>query len=419
MKTFMKPEEVSEEIDLPIDSSISRASLLYIHIPFCESLCPYCSFHRCDYQESLVEEYFNALHIELDINQNRLEKVRSIYIGGGTPTIRMDLLLRLIKRIKTHTRITEVSVETNPNHIQRETLLHLRDAGVTRLSVGIQSFDDPILHHIGRLEKYGTAAMMSRLLAQAEGIISTLNIDLIFNIPIQSDASLHRDIDRILEIGPDQVTFYPLMTAPSVERNLNQMLGPVDYRKEQRQYHIILERMRSYYEPSTAWCFSKTKGAIDEYLVDHEHYLGFGSGSFGYVDGTLHISTFSIRNYIERLNKGRLPISHIKKFHPKERQYYCLLRRMFGLRCDAMQLNRELASLGKGRLQTVISGLRAYGALRRSGNDYTLTPKGMYLWVTAMREFFIAVDTLRDQFREPKNKAREEGADMSLSSSKM
>lgn len=399
MRSFMELRSVSlEELHSSIPNTF-RPSLLYIHVPFCESLCPYCSFHRCKYQENLAEQYFDALDLEVELHDDQLRALNSVYIGGGTPTIRLDLLIQLISKIRSKYPVKEISVETNPNHIERETLHKLRDVGVSRLSVGVQSFDDNILHHIGRLEKYGSGDTMCRLLEKAEGIIPTLNIDLIFNIPIQNDELVQKDIRRVIELGLDQVTFYPLMTAPSVEHHLKQMLGPLSYRKEQRQYHLIREEMQPAYRPSTAWCFSNKQSAIDEYLVDHEHYLGFGSGAFGYQDGVLRISTFSIQGYIDCLHQGKLPISHIKPFTTRERQYYCLLRRMFGLRCPITALHQELNAKGKGNIDWYLKCLKTYGALRQSGADYTLTPKGMYLWVIAMREFFIAVDTLRDRFR--------------------
>jgi menaquinone C8-methyltransferase len=399
MTSFMKMEDVSGGVVRPFAHAPDKDHLLYIHIPFCESLCPYCSFHRCEYEKALAERYYKALRCEINLYREHGFRFNAAYIGGGTPTVQMDLLLDLLSYLKSDHRLQEISVETNPNHITRTHMSQMRDAGVTRLSVGVQSFDDNILHHIGRLEKYGSSEMIQEHLASAIGIIGTLNVDLIFNIPIQSDISLENDLKIIQSLKPDQVTFYPLMTAPSVERTLNQMLGPIDYRKEQRQYKQIVNRLSESYRPSTAWCFSRTKGAIDEYILDHDQYVGVGSGSFGFFNQTLHINTFSLDNYIEKLSRYELPISQIKSFKARELQYYCLLRRLFGLRVESEKLILELEASGLGHLQWVLTALKMGGAIEEFEGYFKLTLKGMYIWVMAMREFFIAVDTLRDQFR--------------------
>lgn len=399
MSEFLRPESIAEEVFQFSTPPSSDRYLLYIHIPFCESLCPYCSFHRCEYSAPHTEAYFRALNNEIDLYRNHGFQFKSAYIGGGTPTIRMDLLTQLLNHITRTFQLREISVETNPNHISRDHLTRMKDAGVNRLSVGVQSFDDNILHHIGRLEKYGSSSVMQKHLEQAGGILETLNIDLIFNIPIQTDESLNHDLNVIHSLQPDQVTFYPLMTAPSVERTLNQMLGRMDYRNEERQYHQIVSGMREPYTPSTAWCFSRTSSSIDEYIVDHDEYVGVGSGSFGFFNNTLHINTFSNETYIQKLNHLELPVSHIKQFTPRELQYYCMLRRMFALRTPARQLISELNSLGPGHLSWLLHALTWGGALKKQKDFFQLTRKGRYVWIMAMREFFIAVDTLRDQFR--------------------
>ena len=378
MSAFLRPESIAEEVFQFSAPPAHSNYLLYIHIPFCESLCPYCSFHRSEYNAPLTEAYFQALNNEIDLYRRHGFQFKSAYIGGGTPTIRMDLLLKLLKKINNHFQLREISVETNPNHISRDHLYRMKDAGVNRLS---------------------SSSSIQHSLEQAAGILETLNVDLIFNIPIQTDQSLKQDLDVIQSLQPDQVTFYPLMTAPSVERTLNQMLGNMDYGNEERQYHHIVDRMCKRYTQSTAWCFSRKAGSIDEYIIDHDEYVGVGSGSFGFFNDTLHINTFSNETYIQKLTQHELPVSHIKQFTPRELQYYCLLRRLFALKTPGRQFLSELNSLGPGHLSWLLRVLEWGGAMKKQDDFFHLTRKGQYIWIMAMREFFIAVDTLRDQFR--------------------
>ena len=130
--------------------------LLYVHIPFCETLCPYCSFHRYEYNKNIADKYFNALQKELKMYQGHGYDFSGMYIGGGTPTIAIDRLIETIGLAKSLFKIKEISVETNPNHLAAEKMGRLVGAGINRLSVGVQTFDNRILKHIGRYEKYGS-----------------------------------------------------------------------------------------------------------------------------------------------------------------------------------------------------------------------------------------------------------------------
>ncbi|MCX8011749.1 MAG: radical SAM protein, partial [Desulfobacterota bacterium] len=116
--------------------------LLYLHVPFCEELCPYCSFHRIVFQESIAKEYFSALRREINLYKDLGYDFRAVYVGGGTPTVLIDELASTLERVKKIYSVAEISVETNPNHLTPNNLKLLKDIGVNRLSVGVQSFDD-------------------------------------------------------------------------------------------------------------------------------------------------------------------------------------------------------------------------------------------------------------------------------------
>ncbi|MEI6126342.1 MAG: coproporphyrinogen III oxidase family protein [Pseudomonadota bacterium] len=370
--------------------------LLYIHIPFCEALCPYCSFHRQVYDEGLARTYFAALTQELHMYKKLGYDFKAMYIGGGTPTILMDRLIDTIAFTKNNFAVAEISVETNPNHMTEHNLTLLKHAGVNRLSVGVQSFDDVILKNIGRYEKYGSGEEIIEKLKNAAALFDTLNVDLIFNMPIQTEESLKRDLDRIEELLPDQVTFYPLMTAPSVEAVLKKSLGPISYKKEKQFYFMILNRMKKNYTGSTAWCFSRKKSMIDEYIVAYDKYAGAGSGAFGYFNDCIYINTFSLDEYVSKVNKGELPVTRVKRFSDRENLYYFILMKLFGLSLDKKAFEKAFSkSYGSSIwFETLI--LKLSGAIQESDTAVTLTDRGRYYWVMAMREFFIAVDTMRD-----------------------
>jgi coproporphyrinogen III oxidase-like Fe-S oxidoreductase len=373
--------------------------LLYVHIPFCESLCPYCSFHRFVFEEQLAQSYFDALMREIEMYRDLGYCFTGMYVGGGTPTIMPEPLLELVRFARKELGVKEISVETNPNHVTPAYLDPLSRAGINRLSVGVQSFDDTILRAIGRYEKYGSGQETFERLQQASGMFDTLNIDLIFNMPLQSKESLKNDLELIDRLTADQVTFYPLMTAPSVADRLAATLGPIDYKQEKRMYLQIIDHMRRNYQSSTAWCFSRQKAMIDEYIIDYDSYVGVGSGAFGYFNNCIYINTFNLNEYIERVRGGRLATGLVKQFTRRETLHYLLLMKLF-----ATELPKTFFETGQGQdfkksLWPEMALLRLCGALREESDRLVLTEQGRYFWVMAMREFFIAVDTMRDVCR--------------------
>jgi coproporphyrinogen III oxidase-like Fe-S oxidoreductase len=128
---------------------------LYIHVPFCESLCPYCSFNRFVSTAPKIEIYFASLRDEMRFVASLGYSFTSLYIGGGTPTINVDELVKTIDLARELFPITEVSCETNPNHLVPEVISKIENK-VQRLSVGVQSFDDELLREMNRFEKFGS-----------------------------------------------------------------------------------------------------------------------------------------------------------------------------------------------------------------------------------------------------------------------
>ena len=131
-----------------------RSYMAYLHIPFCESLCPFCSFHRVAYRPDRAERYFRALREEIRHYHHLGFACHEIYIGGGTPTVDMDELARTLECLHEHFDLRRISVETNPNHLDLKLLERLRGLGVSRLSVGVQSFDDALLRAMGLHQEY-------------------------------------------------------------------------------------------------------------------------------------------------------------------------------------------------------------------------------------------------------------------------
>ena len=374
--------------------------LLYVHVPFCEELCPYCSFNRVVFREGLARAYFRALRKEISLYRDQGYEFSSLYIGGGTPTVLMDELSETMALIRESFQVREISVETNPNHLTDVNLAALKAAGVNRLSVGVQSFDDGILKATERYHKYGSGAEITERLAYTQGTFDTLNVDMIFNFPSQTMEILEKDLSTLINLGVDQVTYYPLMVSSYTQDVMNRKLGIVDYERGGALYEKIVEMLTPRYEATTAWCFSRNTSMIDEYVVNFEEYAGLGSGSIGYLGGSVYANTFDIEEYIKKLDGGELPVTAKRDFSIKERLRYDFLMKLFGLSLDLDELHSKNGASAYRYLWPEITFFRAVGGLRKRGHILELTKKGQYYWVLMMREFFIGVNNFRDYCRQ-------------------
>ncbi|HET57080.1 MAG TPA: coproporphyrinogen III oxidase family protein [Deltaproteobacteria bacterium] len=377
----------------------SRERLLYLHVPFCESLCPYCSFNRVIFEETICRRYFRALRKEMSMYRELGHDFSALYVGGGTPTVLMDELIETLELARRDFSITQISVETNPNHLTDDRLDMLASAGVNRLSAGVQSFDDGLLRDMGRYSKYGSGDAIAERLSNALGRFDTLNADMIFNFPGQTETMLERDLDIILERGLDQVTWYPLMVSESTRRAVTRTLGEVKFSREKRFYDIILRRLLGRYDFSSAWCFSKKRSMIDEYIVEYNEYAGLGSGSIGYMRGRVYANTFDIEKYIRQIEAGGLPLMASRKFGTGDLVMYDFLMRLFGGNIDVRQLLDHYGPRGGAVLAAIAAPFFLAGSLRYRDGQFLLTRRGRYHWVIMMREFFTAVNNFRDYCR--------------------
>ncbi len=265
-----------------------------MHVPFCERLCPYCSFNRFPFNQERATAYFKQLRAEMRMVAELGYDFESMYVGGGTPTVDIGELVATIDLAKELFSIKEVSSETNPNHLYPQWIEPLQGR-VDRFSVGVQSFDDGLLKQMDRYDKYGSAEAILERLRAVEGAFHSINVDMIFNFPSQTAEALARDIELIKSTGANQTTFYPLMASPAVAESLKRTVGAVDYHREARYYHTIVEGLSEKFTPASAWTFSRTGGGmIDEYIVDYEEYVGIGSGAFSFLDGQILVNTFSL-----------------------------------------------------------------------------------------------------------------------------
>lgn len=394
---FELEQATTETLPPPVQG---RPYLLYAHVPFCERLCPYCSFNRFPFRQEAATTYFARLRDEMRRVAELGYDFRSMYVGGGTPTVDIDELVATIDLAKELFSIREVSSETNPNHLYPEWMDKLQGR-VDRLSVGVQSFDDELLRQMDRFDKYGSASQILQRLQAFEGVFHSLNVDMIFNFPSQTPQKLAADLEIVKNTGCNQVTFYPLMVSPSVEESLRRTLGKVDYAREGRYYQMIVDGLAEKFSPASAWTFSRTDGGmIDEYIVDYEDYVGIGSGAFSFLNGSLYVNTFSLREYGERIADSLTGFTQKRRFSSGDLMRYRFLMGLFGLTLSKREFERDFGVPIERGLAVEMAFMRASGTFAiDNSEELVLSERGRYLLVVMMREFFISVNSLRDQAR--------------------
>jgi coproporphyrinogen III oxidase-like Fe-S oxidoreductase len=369
---------------------------LYIHIPFCRRLCPFCCFNRYLYNEEKAIEYFQSLRRELDMYLERGFHFSSIYFGGGTPTLQMPELLGFMDYLDRRTGVKDISLETTPGELNPENVAALKSAGIKRLSIGVQSFQDEMLKAMGRL--VCPADEIEGRLLLAQGQFKTLNIDLIFNFPFQTLEAFRQDIAIFKRLGIDQVTFYPLMPSPHKKNALERRFSRVDNSREKQYYDIILEEVAARgFNASTVWCFSRGDLMIDEYIVDYADYIGIGSGSVSLVNGNFYVNSFSLERYAEKIRLGQFPIARWRQLSEAEYLHYYLLTKLFGICVSKAQFSSQFGKDIQAKLGWEIALLKLIGALKEDQSEIKVTERGMYTVSVMMREFFAALNTLREE----------------------
>lgn len=380
-----------------------KKRLLYLHIPFCEELCPYCSFHRITFKEPLTRKYFEALRREIKLYHEKGYKFEGIYAGGGTPTVLIDELAETLHLAGELFPIKDISVETNPNHLTPGNIEILQKSKVKRLSVGVQTFNDDMLKKIGRYEKYGSGKEIAEKLKNTQGFFHTLNADMIFNFPGQTPQMLDEDLDVLLNLNMDQATFYPLMISSLTQEIMEKTVGGVNFKGEQKLYKLIVRRLEKNYDFSSAWCFSRKESLVDEYVVEFEEYAGLGSGAIGYLHGTCYSNTFDIEGYIASLEKRKLPLQASRTFGLHDQMNYDFMMKLFSTKLDIEALQKKYNGQFLKTMWKEIAAFEIVRAFRYFPPYLHLTPYGRYLWVIMMREFFIAVNNFRDYCRKKAN----------------
>ena len=373
--------------------------MLYAHVPFCHTFCPYCSFHKYYYDADLAKRYFADLRQEMRLVKAAGFDFSELYVGGGTTLINEEELEKTLILAKDLFSIKSVSCESDPNHIDPASLKRFSGL-IDRLSIGVQSFDDDVLKKVARYERFGSGAVLQEKLKKALGVLPTVSIDLIFNMPNQTREGLLRDISVAKSINPDQINFYPLMKSQLTREAIAKALGVSDTDREYEFYTLICESFKDYHQ-TNAWAFGRSADNLpDEYVGSHHEYLGVGSGAFSFLGGELLINAFNLLDYSALIAADKSPVIARAGFTRRERLKYIFLTELFDGAVDTLKWRAAHGASIYRDLLPELALLRAAGAIRKDGVLIKPTFFGRYLSLVLMRDFYAGMDKVRALFKD-------------------
>ncbi len=309
---------------------------LYVHIPFCKSICNFCPYCKVRYSEEQCEKYIDALIREIHIvgsQYPKKKKTTSLYFGGGTPALVANRIHEIIDALSEHFIITEgIGLELHPDNVTPEILRILKDAGVTKISIGIQSFLSKYQNILGR-KRIDTASMMSAL---EEVPFETVSMDFIFALPGQTYDDLKSDIDEAFSLGANHVAVYPFIDFSFTESPVAAMP-----KKEKR---ALLDAITQYcmnkgYSRNSIWTFS-SKPYIKYSSMTRDNFLGFGCSATTLLKDQFKINTFDIESYCARIDKGNLATSLTIRFTKRQRMIYWLFWTAYSTRVNAADFDK-------------------------------------------------------------------------------
>ncbi|SET49150.1 oxygen-independent coproporphyrinogen-3 oxidase [Enterococcus malodoratus] len=322
---------------------MKQSTSAYVHIPFCEHICYYCDFNKVFLEGQPVDEYIEALLKEarLSLIQNPVKNMETLYVGGGTPTSlnasQLDRLLSGLREILPYNE-GEFTVEANPGDLSGEKLDVMKNYGVNRLSMGVQTFDDRLLKKIGRKHTAKDVYDTVRLLEAKD--FSNVTIDLIYALPGQSLESFRDTVERALALDLPHYALYSLILENQtmfmnwVRRGKMQL---PEQELEAQMYAETIEAMekagRMQYEISN---FAKPGFESQHNLVywNNQNYFGLGAGASGYLENRRYKNRGPIQHYMRALTDNQLPILEEERLSQKEQieeEMFLGLRKISGV----------------------------------------------------------------------------------------
>lgn len=371
-----KPFIFKNEYDRQLSFSCCDNLGLYVHIPFCKNICNFCPYCKVRYSKELCDRYIDALIREIHLagSQHSGKKTAtSLYFGGGTPALAAERLGEIIDAIQEHFIITEgIGVELHPDNVVPSVLHSLKDAGVTKISIGIQSFRKKFQNVLGRTG-IDVSALKSTL---SEVPFETVSMDFIFALPTQTFDDLKADIEAAFQNGANHVAIYPFIDFTFTSSTVKAM--------PKKEKHALLDAITAYcldkgYTRSSIWTFSSDKHAKYSSMT-RDNFLGFGCSATTLLKDQFKINTFSVEEYCKRVDEEKLPTSLTIRFTLRQRMVYYLFWTAYSTRVNTKDFEKFFGIPLKKVYGTELKIAKLLGFIVEENGVYSMTLKGAFYY---------------------------------------
>lgn len=371
-----------------------RKSGIYIHVPFCKQLCPYCPYNRILYNEELASEYLTALTREIGYYSRQLPdmEVPSVYFGGGTPTLLSHNLKKIVETLHSDFRIEgPFCIETHPADLTWNKVQSLKSMGFDSISLGVQSFQQKFLDLIGRHYTPDKIEQVLNWLERAD--FMTINMDLLFALPGETLEDLAADLEKATSTFVDQITFYPLFTFPYSSigeyRKLKNVEMPNLSMRRKMYYFLYDYLIDKGYHRVSVWSFKKKAETPRFSSVTREHYVGFGPSACSYYGSLFTLNTFSVPEYIKSIGEKGHAVALETSFTERLSILYDFYWRLYDTYIpERRELDQRTYALKDVKHLNLLMKLsELFGMLKRNGDYSSLTREGCF-WIHLIQNYF-------------------------------
>ena len=367
----------------------------YVHIPFCTQICYYCDFSKVFIKNQPVDSYLE--HLLEEFRYYDIQKLRTLYIGGGTPTAlsapQLEVLLNGLTKNLDLSALEELTIEANPGDLDADKIAVLKNSAVNRVSLGVQTFDDKMLKKIGRshLEKDIYENIDRLKLAGFDNI----SIDLIYALPGQTMDQVKDNVAKAIALDIPHMSLYSLILENHTVFMNRMRRGKLPLPKEELEAemfeYIITELERAGFEHYEISNFSQPGFESRHNLMywDNAEYYGIGAGASGYIDGIRYKNHGPIRHYLKAVEDGNARINeeHLTQREQMEEEMFLGLRKKSGVSMERFE--EKFGQSFQELYGDIIKDLIQQGLMQVDGDHVRMTKRGLFLGDTVAERFIL------------------------------
>jgi coproporphyrinogen III oxidase-like Fe-S oxidoreductase len=394
-RSLIRQREITLENTMPVLEHRFRSIEeigVYLHIPFCDQICPYCPYNKELYHPDVAAKYASAVIREINTYADMLGKipVTSFYIGGGTPTtmLRSGLAKILESIFERFNMKCSIHMESHPNHLDEANLEAAVSMGVRYLSIGVEALQD---RHLRTLKRpYNVSEVISAVNRAVNKGFECVNADMIFALPGQTCAEVEEAGRTLVAMNLDQIAAYPLFIFPYTQMGKKEKTNK--YKSagilKRRKMLGILERVfyGAGFERTSSWAFTR-KGIPKYCSVTVPLYIGLGASGGSYLKDIFYLNTFSVGEYIKALNSGRSPIALSLDLSERMQMAGWLYWRIYETRFTKACFNQRFGKDFDATYGKLMKVLTFMGFLSECNGEIILSDRGTF-WLHAFEDLF-------------------------------